>query len=520
MKKFLRFLFILIGIVLILVVAIAIFAEPFIKSKLEKELTYYSRDSVKIGSVNVHYFPLGLTLKDTHFDLYFPMDTILVRWQGDIRLIRAGGIDWMAAWKQNKWEVGQIEVGEGILKWDVDNMNTVDTSRFKSGGKGKKPDILLEDINIHNLDLELRRKDFVVGLQTSINLDSLSLMRSDSVQWGVKRVVFKSEDASLNNVVEDFDLHYQRLSYDSKDSLLLLTHFEMTPRLSHEEFRKKYKYRKVQTSLKVREVRLAGIDLNRANRGLFAHSLTLDSCLISVYQDVRKERENVRKPLPSEMVAKLPVPVKIDTLFLKNGFLDYHHKAKDDMKLAYLKADRMNAKIYPISNLGHKECADLKMRASMRFMDQADLKLKADFLPDKPSHNFILDVYLGPTTFARFNPILYPTIGLKVKSGECERAHAHITGDDYVCQGKLDIAYHDFKIAIPPDQKEEQNIFGKTGEWLGNAALVNNDNDFGENNGNIYYDRELKRPFINYWWKGIQTGLMDVFIHFYKNKDK
>jgi hypothetical protein len=40
----------------------------------------------------------------------------------------------------------------------------------------------------------------------------------------------------------------------------------------------------------------------------------------------------------------------------------------------------------------------------------------------------------------------------------------------------------------------------------------------GENTGNIAYERPENVPFIGYWWRSLQSGLVPVLIRFKDNE--
>ncbi len=521
MKIVVRVLLVIVGIFLVLWLAFALFAAPFVKSTIEEKLTYYQDDSVSIGSVQINLFPIGLKVKDTYLDLYLPLDTVLVKWHGRISHAKVAGVDWYKAWKSKEWDVKSIQIGEGALEWRVTEIPAKDTSRFKVSENKQKPDILLRELNIDELDLKLDRNAFSISLQTSLRLDSLSITRKDSVRWALSRAILHSEDAIFKNVVTDFDLQYKSLDYDSRDSALIIANFEMIPRLSPQQFADKYPFRKAQPRLSVATTTLSGIDLGLINRGLFAHKLTLDTCRFEIYQDIRKDRPEERKPLPSEMIAKIPVPISVDSVVVKNARLDYAHKGRTEEKgLANLEVDNLTLKVYPVSNLGHSNAADVTISAHGLLQKEATVNMTAKCFADSPNHRFEVDIAMSETSIAVFNEMLYPTIGIKAKSGYCTGARVHMEGNDYEVSGDLDIAYTDLKVAIPPDQEDDLNILGNIAEGIGNFALVNSNNTMDADKGAIYYKRPAKEPFVNYWWKGIQSGLLDAIIRFYNNPDE
>lgn len=499
----------------------SLFAAPYVKATIEDKLTYYQDDSVSVGSVHVSLFPIGLTLKNAHINLYIPMDTVLVKWHGQIGHAKVAGVDWYKAWKDKKWDVATIQMGEGTLNWRATQIKTIDTNRFNVSATATKPDIILRHVNVDDLKLNVVRDSFAISVQTSLTLKELSIKRKDSVQWRLKRAVLHSENASFKNVIPDFDLKYQSLDFDSNDSVLALKGIEMKPRLTPEEFAMKYEYRKVQPQLFIRYVSLSRVDLAMANRGLFASKLLLDSCDFKIHQDIRKERPEERKLLPSEMIAKVPVPLHIDTMEVSRAALHYSHKGKTTNKgWAKLEVDQLTMKIYPVSNLGHTTAADVILKVDGRLQKQAHVNVKAECFADKPNHDFKVDISMTETPIALFNDMLYPTIGIKAKSGYCQGAAVSMTGNDYEVRGDLDIAYTDLKVAIPPDQKDDLNILGNIAEGIGNFALVNSNNTMDADKGAIYYKRPAKEPFVNFWWKGIESGLLDAIVRFYNNPDE
>src|SRR5690606_12535859 len=147
------------------------------------------------------FFPIGLKLKDAHFKIGIPKDSLLIQWEGNLSYAKVGGVDWLKAWKENTWDVGTIKIGEGDVHWIVQKQIVLDTSRFAQNTNKKSPDFLNRNTNVEQLKLRFERDALTVNLQTSIVLDTLSVLRRDSVQWNLGRVQFLSKDALFENVV-------------------------------------------------------------------------------------------------------------------------------------------------------------------------------------------------------------------------------------------------------------------------------------------------------------------------------
>lgn len=513
MKILIRIALFIAGLFLILWLAFSIFAEPLIKSSIEQKLTYYNGDTLSIRAVNLHFFPIGLKIKDAHFRLQIPKDSVLVHWEGDISYAQVGGVDWIKVWKENTWDVASIKIGEGRVHWKVQKGITLDSDQFLKSTNEDSPDIILRNTDVEALNLKFERDSLDIHLQTSIKLDSLSISRKDSVQWQLQRVQLMSQDALFENLVPDFDLGYRVLNYDSKTRRFTINGFIMKPRITAEEFAVKYPFRKVQPDLYISSITVSDMSINNLHNGVFASKVVLDSCEINIHQDIRKEREDIRKPLPSELVANIPIPTSIDSLILQRAFVHYSHTSqKPELGKAKLEVDELTLKVFPINNIGHDHSAEVNIEGTARLQKQATVSIDAILFADKTHHDFEVKLSLKPTRISAFNSILYPTTGIKVNDGYCSGARVYMRGNDYSVRGDLDIAYSNLKIELPPNKKDNPKIFSKVKSGLGNWALINTDCTYSTKGGTIYFERPAKEPFVNYWWKGIQSGLLDVIL--------
>ncbi|MDZ7849187.1 MAG: hypothetical protein U5L96_22070 [Owenweeksia sp.] len=95
---------------------------------------------------------------------------------------------------------------------------------------------------------------------------------------------------------------------------------------------------------------------------------------------------------------------------------------------------------------------------------------------------------------------------------------ASMRGNDYRCDGQLDMAYHDLEVEFPENRKEGPNLLSEAKEIGLNLILINSNNDMGSNTGNIAHERLPNRPFIGYWWHSLQSGLVPVLVRFKDNE--
>lgn len=521
MKIFLRILLGLLALLVVLYLAIIFIGTPLVKSAIEKKLAYYPQDSISIGMLELEFFPLGLQATDISFSIHQPGDSLVQLYSGELKELEVVGVDWWRAIRHNTWEAERTEVDEGNISWQVTNTESADSTSKKKKGSGNKANLLLEKLEIKQLHLALQRDSTSVNLQVSARADSLGFNRSDSLRWGYGRIALNSENASYKQSGSDYDLAYGSLELDSRDKHLVIKNLTVKPRITPTKWNKKYPQRKAMIQkLEVPQLELTGFELGRLRHGLFAKKLVVDSVDLRLYNNLRHELSPKRKRLPSEMIAEIAFPVEVDTLSITNSSLLYRYvpKKKIEEGLARLEADQIKMKVYPFSNIGHSTAADVRIDYSMRMMQEAVLTLNAHCIGGSPQHEFTVDVSLSPTSFAAFNPLLYPSLGIKFREGYCDGVSASMRGNDARCDGKLNMAYHDLEIDLPEDQDEGLNLLGEAKEWGANKLLLNSNNDMGENTGNIAYERSENEPFIGYWWRSLQSGLVAVLIRFKDNE--
>ncbi len=511
MKK-LRNILIGLGIIALLGwVTLEIFAATWVRNAVTKQLQYFPNDTIKIEQVNITYFPIGLEFINTTFDLHVPIDSILVRYNGKLGEARIKGVNFVEIWEGKPWAIDLLEAEDANIDWVVTKTDSV-IKQASTGEEGlEKRNILIKTLNFNNLKLSLKRDVLELAFETSLELDSVFFSRKETVVWSVAAIKLQSKAGYFKELVNNYELGYKAFSYNSQDGVLDLQNLYMKPTKTREQFIKDTKYIGVQSDLKLARLRLTGIDHTRLNRGLYAKALILDSLQAELFEDTRKPRKPGRVPLPSESLLKLPFELQIDSLKIVEASLDYYEKAKTENELAYLQIDKINGNIYPLTNVGYTLSTEMYLDAEARFMKQAQLKLNAHFLPETKNHRFTVEARLGKTDVTIFNPAIKPIANIGIKSGIANKVYASFSGDDYRASGFIKMDYEDLKVELPPKEKgEKKGFLTKLTQGIGNFAAVNNNHTFDKKPGEINYERELERPFINYWWVAMRGGIKDV----------
>lgn len=511
MKKLSKILVGIAALLLVLWVVIEIFAAKWVRDAVTKQLQHFPNDTIQIEQVNITYFPIGLEFVNTTFDLHLPLDSMLVRYEGKLGEARIKGVNFIEIWQGKSWAIELLEAEDATIDWVVTKTDSILKQTSTNKSDSTRRDILIKTLNFDNLNLSLKRNELELAFETSLELDSVFFARKKEVAWSVRAIKLQSKAGYFKELVNNYDLGYQAFSYNSADGELDLQNLYLKPTQSREAFIKNTKYISVQSDIKLARLRLSGIDHTRLNRGLYAKALILDSLHAELFEDTRKPRKPGRVPLPSESLLKLPFELQVDSLNIVEASLDYYEKAKTANEVAYLQIDNINGSVYPLSNVGYTLSTEMYLDAKARFMKGSNLTLNAHFLPESKNHRFTVEARLGKTDATIFNPVIKPIADIGIKSGVINNVYAAFSGDDYRASGFVKMDYDDLKVELPPKEKDEDKGFlTKLTQSIGNFAAVNNNHTFDRNPGEIKYEREPERPFINYWWVAMRGGIKDI----------
>ncbi len=510
MKILKRILIALFVVFLMLWLGVAFALEPVMKSKLQAHLCKHQSDTIYIGSLEISFWPLGAKATDVYFNLKIPKDTVMSTIQGNLDLAEISGIDWKSGLKNNKWNAENIEVKSGGILW-----NTLKEKNDKEGPKVAKPKatIFVSNVAVADIDLQITGAAYDVGLHTSIQIKGLAHVPTDSIPWIIAQLKLSSKDGAFSNIEKDVNFGYGQLDYDSEKRLLTVENFEFKPEATKEDFTQQELYRKAYIAITAKTISVEGFDIMEIHNGLFIDKLSLDSTHFEIFIDLRKNLSPVVKPLPVQMVSRLTIPINIDSILLKNSSLDYSHQAVHEGRgLGLLYLENLHAAIGSISNQEEQGIADIELTGNAVMRNSAHVGVYLKCFGASKHNEFVSNISVGALPLQDFNGILFPTVGVKVRSGYCKGVNAHFTGNSFSTLGKLNMEYSDLKIAIPPDHKGELSMIQKGIEAAGNLALVNNNNSNEAKNGEIFYEHDPYEPFVGYWWKSIQSGLLDAML--------
>jgi hypothetical protein len=149
----------------------------------------------------------------------------------------------------------------------------------------------------------------------------------------------------------------------------------------------------------------------------------------------------------------------------------------------------------------------LNIDASAQLYQNAAISAQLSF--DLTSDNYLhtLKGSLGPIPFQRLNTMIEKSAPVTVESGQITRFDFDFVFTDKNASGELYFGYDDFKISIL-DFNDDGAKKSKLASFWANKMILNSKNPKGNTflPEKVFYERDVERSVINYWWKTIFTG--------------
>lgn len=397
---------------------------------------------------------------------------------------------------------------------------------LKSAFKKNFPSMNIEfgDLHINILGNTLK-SDYL----DIISDDSATVIKStDFSMRGIKW--FKLLKDKINQEVIDeskIDLHDVKLRFYNDHQLinlgeininipekhLLLDSIQIHPLISDEKLFALSKYRQTRFRFKISRIEITNTNLLELTKGSYtAGSIHIKKPSMNVLIDKDKPYDSSAKPkMLNEVFSEIKQKVKIDSIIITDGHLDYFERWSLSRDLAHITMSNLDIAIRNIENKKRKNDTTL-VNVDGLFMDSR-LKLKM-FIPlNSKEFGLRYSGSMGKMNALILNQFLEVADNNKVKSGEMESADFRVTVNNGQADGVLNVQYKDLSVVkLNEKTGSDKGIINKITSFIGKLLVIKGDNIPGEKQktGNIHYIRKPGDSFIQVIWFALRSGLSDV----------
>jgi len=308
-----------------------------------------------------------------------------------------------------------------------------------------------------------------------------------------------------------YALGYERFFYRHASQSLQIENLTVEPRLEPAEMRARHRY-----SYETYRVRMAGLQIEELDmeslfrRGeLRMHSITLDSVHAGIFRDKTLPFDTGRTvKLPARALAELKFPLRIDTLQLRNSYLQYAENMPGSDGLVEVELKDLQMAFYPIVSGGvaGNEADTLHISVSTHLMGALPIGAEIQ-MPYGSDALSMIGHSSGSAGLHTMNHPIYPAIGMRFTGGNLNSLTFSADGNSRQMQGHLTMLYKDLEVEF----LKEEGDRSKTKSFLANTLVKSsNPNRRGKTIvGVIEFERVPYKGLGNYIWKSMQSGLVN-----------
>ncbi|MFD1094242.1 hypothetical protein [Salegentibacter chungangensis] len=384
-----------------------------------------------------------------------------------------------------------------------------------SGKLGKK--VMIKSLKVKNGQFRLVKSDTSKADQIFVSFPELEMRDINLNQKTLREPVpfdyrgyhFRSDSVYMR-MNPQHDIYISNI--DANKGALKLQNFKIVPKYNRIEFQKHIPYEKDRVELNISEIHLNDLSWSFRNDSLhFRNPLTrISDAKLRLYRNKLMPKDTRHKPMYSELIRNLPFKLELDSIRIRQSYIQYEELIDTSRQAGMLKFENLNASIYHLSNVGMSEetfpRTDVDVKTS--FMGEAPLEVNWNMDVSDLNDRFRISGKMGRLSAAGMNEFLKPAMNIEAK-GDIADMSFNYTGNNTVANGKMKLRYYDFKVEVLRKNSEKKNkILSAIANLFVNNEAVNEELV----HKNIKVKRDKTKSFWNYFWKCIRAGALKSFL--------
>ena len=381
--------------------------------------------------------------------------------------------------------------------------------------------IAFENVNVSYSNRNETKEKTTRLKNVNINVNDLrvdSASQVDSMRfYNARSVDFKMNDYRIATGDSLYYIDFKGIHFTSADRSVVLDGFKMMPRYSKIDFYKRTKHAKERFELEFDTISINRIDLFKLlkQQKLYAGNMTLGRSRVEIYNNTaypsKRKVEKITK-YPHQQLRKLALPLKIDTLLLKDALISYIEHNGKTAQTGKVTFNNTKGTFHNVTNDSVALSKNKYLTADIhsKFMDNGNLHIHFSFDMLDKLGGFTYKGALTKMDARALNPITKPLAMIEVTSGYFRKLSFDVKADEYKAKGNVYFYYNNLAIQVILKDKDGSKSKNDIVSVLTNKFIINDSNpDANEkyHPGPVYYKRPLTSSFFNFLWKSLFEGV-------------
>jgi hypothetical protein len=499
--------------------------DPYVRSLLNE--TKPMGHVIEYKKIRVNLFRHFIIIKDVRMYPDTSQTRKGLRLELNVKEIRLTGFSIWQVLRHKNLRIKDLVVENPEVKLTLPDQAEQVVQAVRKGKPARQGAPLLTRISLEKIvfsggSFQLIRDSLILATSHNINLlaESIALARNtmeEPIGYTYGEIRLSLSDISLYSKTGLYDMDLDGVSFRKSDSTIMLTGFSMIPKYDKKEFSKKLKFQNDRFDVKIGEVKIRGIGIQRflAGKPLEIAAVEIDSIDADIYRD-KNVQFNFSKfpPFYNESFLKIPVPLQIDTVEVTNSKLLYGELTAGHPKAGTILLEKFSAQSYNLGNQPVKGTEKPVMKFNVQALVMGEGPMKAELI--LPLEGNLRDIQcsgsVGAMQLKPLNDMLEPAIGIRFQGGSVTRMTFAFTGNDNLSKGWMEFLYKDIDVSLVKKKPDKEwGFVSALANWV---AVSNNPSAPGKDPKivEIGFERDKNKGLINYVWKTIQSGMVRTII--------
>ncbi|GAB4453169.1 MAG: hypothetical protein OHK0036_15710 [Bacteroidia bacterium] len=378
------------------------------------------------------------------------------------------------------------------------------------------PNFSKQKLDISHINLNIQEFD---------TKDSINLLNSKDISLNIKDLKIPLAD-SLNWVVA------KKLGISTSQKLIFADSLELIPRYSKKDFAWKSGEGADRISMNSERVSFLNVDFKQLldNQRFVSKKLILNNFDIDIFgnRTVPVSKAYKTKYLLPSMLKKIPVYLKIDSIFWNNGHIYYeefagemdYKKSSDSthniiQNSGFISLNNLQSILMGITNDSALIAKGTKVQLNAQFqlMENGGKAFVEIEIPlNDIEENHTVKGVVTEMPLQKINPLLEKLAFIKVKNGFLKGLDFQFNANHHYAKGWMKFRYDNLKISILNSKKLKGSEYkeDKFLSFFANNLFIRPENPrmLFLKKGEIYHERDVQKSMINYWVRSVLSGVI------------
>lgn len=368
-------------------------------------------------------------------------------------------------------------------------------------------------IKLNNFVLEQANINFSKGAQNqALNTLDVKAQNIEINEQTIKnKIPFKTDSYSItaksfsSKINQYYELNTGLIKINNRN--LQINRFALKPRVSRSQFIRMIPVEKDMYTIKINQIAAQG-NLNTETFGKFLNinQLSISNIDANIFRSTIPKDDNSEKPLYSELLRSIKIPLVIKNTDIKNSVLVYEEDTEKSKGPGKLTFTNFNLNIKNI-NSGKTPNTKIPIQANALFMGVSPLQAHWTLDTANLQDAFTIKGSLKNLPAPEINPFLEPYLKIRTE-GKIEHLMFDFWGNHNGINGNFKIIHKDLRVNILNDDGEKKKLLTAVAN-----LFVKNDSKPKPSDVEIGEVKHTKHSsFFNLFWKGILEGLKKTLI--------